>query len=186
MEVQKSTEFPYPCLKLYLQKRNMPNLANYICWGIYNLDPRSKHFINLLKVRLEFNFPDSFSRIARNEAHIRLMSSMWYASSAIIVISFIGFIAGVSSNIIPIVFGALPNEWPSILVPAHPSALVLPVISAVGAIAMKDSVEKYLHYMRIREIVFVLGTFDWAASMYPDLKKGLTNDAVQKEYISSP
>ena len=74
-------EFPYRYLKEYLQDRGIAHLAEIIPWSgnkpeSYPL--RTKHFINILKVRLEFLFPYQYLRIQRNEAHVRLMSSMWY------------------------------------------------------------------------------------------------------------
>ena len=71
-------EFPYRYLKEYLHDRGMYHLAEMIPWSgnepeSYPL--RTKHFINVLKVRLEFLFPYQYLRIQRNEAHVRLMSS---------------------------------------------------------------------------------------------------------------
>lgn len=53
-------EFPYRYLHEYLVERGLSHLANFIHWR--GSDPstysrRTKHFINALKVRLEFSFP---------------------------------------------------------------------------------------------------------------------------------
>lgn len=72
-------EFPYRYLHEYLVDRGLSHLANFIHWR--GNDPstysrRTKHFINALKVRLEFSFPYQYIRLQKNEAHVRLMSSI--------------------------------------------------------------------------------------------------------------
>jgi hypothetical protein len=99
-------QFPYANLKNYLSERGFGYLAKYVGWdneserkaknqntrpgeAKKNTGNRSKTIINRAKIRLAFFFPDQMVNLIRNEAHIRLASSMWYASKYIIKLSYI-------------------------------------------------------------------------------------------------
>jgi len=81
----QDVQFPYSNLRQYLEKRGFQHLAGHVKWGA-GASPnnpeaqRSKTFINSAKMRVSFFFPDQTNNLLRNEAHIRLASSMWYAS----------------------------------------------------------------------------------------------------------
>ena len=164
---EHNLEFPYRYLKEYLQDRGMKHLANIIPWS--GNDPKSyplrtKHFINILKVRLEFLFPYQYLRIQRNEAHVRLMSSMWYAAKSLIYASSIGVFIGTISIVVSVIVSK--SVWP---VPYFISIL-LPIIVLVLAIALKRRIESFLHYQRIREVVFILEAVFFAKKVYPDFE----------------
>jgi hypothetical protein len=79
-------QFPYSHLYEYLTERGLKHIADYVPWrgneeGSHGL--RTKMFINLLKIRLHYMVPLKCGEIVRNEAHIRMMSSVWYAASAL-------------------------------------------------------------------------------------------------------
>lgn len=157
-------EFPYRYLKEYLQDRGMKHLADIVPWS--GTEPKSyplrtKHFINILKVRLEFLFPYQYLRIQRNEAHVRLMSSMWYAAKSLIYASSIGVIIGMISIIVSLII--MKSLWP---VPYFISIL-LPTLVLVLSIVLKCHIESFLHYQRIREVVFILETAYFAKKIYP-------------------
>ncbi len=81
----KDVQFPYSNLAQYLNARGFDYLAQAIDWkpkfeGFEKGRQRSKAFVNKLKTRIAFFFPENTLNIIRNEAHIRLASSMWYAS----------------------------------------------------------------------------------------------------------
>jgi hypothetical protein len=161
-------EFPYRYLKEYLQERGMEHLARMVPWS--GNDPttyplRTKHFINILKVRLEFLFPYQYLRIQRNEAHVRLMSSMWYAAKALFVVSLIGTCIGIVSSGISM---AVSDSfvWP---VP-HFTGIVLPLLILILAATLKRQIEDFLHYQRIREVVFLLEAAYFANRLYPDIQ----------------
>jgi hypothetical protein len=103
--IPEDIQFPYSNLKNYLEARNFNHLFPYIKWdsrvilksgekntGESKRDEvseekdksRSKSFINQLKTRIHFFYPESTFNIIKNEAHIRLASSMWYASKYIL------------------------------------------------------------------------------------------------------
>ena len=51
--------------------------------GEKGLDHRTKMFLNILKIRLQLAAADKCGEIVRNEAHVRMMSSVWYAARAV-------------------------------------------------------------------------------------------------------
>ena len=88
-------QFPYCNLSAYLSSRGFDYDKDIINWdcdkegesgnkSISNQKNRSKAFINKLKMRISFFYPEALSTIIKNEAHIRFSSSMWYGLSVII------------------------------------------------------------------------------------------------------
>ena len=99
--VSQEVQFPYQNLKKYLEIRGFDYLAKNIFWDADYKDTsnesandktktvqRSKSFINKLKIRISYYFPNKTMNIIRNEAHIRLASSVWYATKYIIKTSY--------------------------------------------------------------------------------------------------
>jgi len=92
----EDVQYPYSNLKRYLDLRGFKHLLRYVNWKEHaNPSPtspteyqRSKTFINKLKMRIAFFFPEHDINIIRNEAHIRMASSMWHASKYIIATSY--------------------------------------------------------------------------------------------------
>lgn len=148
-------EFPYYNLYDYLKRRGFDHLLGLVRWSKSTTEEsgrRSKHFINILKVRLEFLFPNRYGRIARNEAHIRLNSSAWYVSRSLMKIATLGIFLGVTA--IVIVAASTGDVWPvQNLRPA-----VFPVLVLGAAAWSKRRIERVLHYQRVRETVFLLET----------------------------
>ncbi len=162
---EHNLEFPYRYLYEYLDDRDMKHLANIVQWK--GNDPtsyskRTKHFMNVIKVRLEFLFPYQYLRIQRNEAHVRLMSSMWYASKSLIAASIIGSIIG--SICVYTYWYTSGTGWPT----PYIGSLVLPVAVLALAIYFKKKVESFLHYQRIREVVFILEAAYVAKKLRPE------------------
>ena len=58
---------------------------------------RTRH-LDLMKIALEFTFPEQSSRLARNEAHVRLVCSIWYACCHLIYLAVIGILVAVVTN----------------------------------------------------------------------------------------
>lgn len=106
----KEVQFPYSNLAEYLEHRGFDYLANDIYWK-NEKNRRSKSFINQLKTRISFYFPDSTFQIIKNEAHIRFSSSMWYGMKLVISALYVTLIAflvidkkGYDINLIIIIF----------------------------------------------------------------------------------
>ncbi|MBA3031343.1 MAG: hypothetical protein FP816_21365 [Desulfobacteraceae bacterium] len=162
---EHNLEFPYRYLHEYLNDRGMKHLADIVPWEGNNpksYSKRTKHFINVIKVRLEFLFPYQFLRIQRNEAHVRLMSSIWYASKSLISASIIGCIIGVLCIVAHMYVSK--SSWP---IP-YIGSLVLPVSVLALAVYSKRNIESFLHYQRIREVVFILEAAYFAKKIKPE------------------
>ena len=149
----KYSEYPYPYLKQYLKARGHSSLARLITWSSEQ-QGRSKTFINRIKITLKTFYPIQSRSLIRNEAHIRLASSAWYASRTLfrlciagILISLLslgaawyrGFISGESEYLSWLIISA---KWP--------------VAMGLIAIYCKRAIVRFIHYQRLREIVFVL------------------------------
>jgi hypothetical protein len=173
---EPQVEFPYSHLFEFLKKRGLDYLARHVPWrgnDPRKLARRSKHFINALKIRLEFSFPENYGTIARNEAHIRLMTSMWYASKLLLYLSLAGLAAGL---IAAWHAGGESGNWYN----PQTSVVVLPL----GVMALcwlgKLGIERSLHYQRVREAVFVLETAHWASKQNRRLFDGLDSPSARR------
>lgn len=174
---QEDVEFPYLFLHEYLTQRGMSHLATHVPWR--GNDPnthqwRTKHFMNTLKTRLEFSYPDKVGTIVRNEAHVRLASSMWYICKTVIGISLLGvIIAGGASFWDGYAQGWQVGGWLS-----SPSLemVIVPVLVMGVAWRTQRGIENALHYQREREVLFILETAHWASELDKkiDLFVGLT------------
>ncbi len=93
-------EFPYGHIKEYLEERGFDDLASLVPWTgadfqrdendgarEINARKRSKHFINTIKLSIKQRDSRMYFDIQRNEAHVRLISSVWYGSRALIPVS---------------------------------------------------------------------------------------------------
>lgn len=86
-------QYPYSNLANYLLQRGFACSKEVIKWDDKssedkiphkNESTRSKAFINKLKIRIAYYFPEASFSIIKNEAHIRFASSMWYGFTVII------------------------------------------------------------------------------------------------------
>lgn len=109
-------------------------------------------FINILKVRLQFSNQKECNEIIRNEAHIRMMSSVWYAALQLeqvyLVLLFL-----------LLILSPFDNTTKS---PEFRTTLILLVVLLAGAEWLRRMIITFLHYQRVREIVYVLETADTA------------------------
>jgi hypothetical protein len=224
------TQFPYLYLKCYLKARGLTHLISLVPWCPKKESTkgyRTKMFINILKIRLLSFYPHISRDIIRNEAHVRLATSVWYASTVLINIS-VAIIAVLlicklfACNYLHIVAGDVVNaKHPSSKTNTEPKALPLSsgqvivfvmakkttgsahdgrstsaVLGSAAAgnmnsklfvsvsfillllffcIAMKYHLRKCIHYMRVREVIYVLETayaaekMDGALSVFEEL-----------------
>jgi hypothetical protein len=86
--VADEVQFPYSNLKHYLKQRGFKELSELIDWGPNKINERSKSFINKWKIRLAFFYPEQTLNLVRNEAHIRLASSVWYAAGYVVKVAY--------------------------------------------------------------------------------------------------
>lgn len=144
-------EFPYRNLKAYLDARGLQHLSKFVPWDINNPDNRSKAFINRLKIRIHFFYPDKTGNILKNEGHIRLMSSLWYLCNYLKTLSLLCL----SINLLTFFIGLYWNYTTILyfIISVFLSAFIF-LFAAYG----KKIIETFIHYQRVREIFYVLET----------------------------
>ena len=149
-------QFPYFFLHEYLVGRGLEHLAHWVPWQGRCPETwkyRSKMFINLLKIRLQFLVPEKCKEIIRTEAHVRMTTSMWYATSWLMQMSVIGFaVFGITVLVSGFKFDQL------IFLNG-----VIDILVFLFALFIRVQIEDYIHYMRVREIVYVLETAYFAS-----------------------
>lgn len=163
-------QFPYRYLYELLTIRGLAHLANIVPWK--GEDPtthtrRSKAFINILKTRLAFACPDKCGTITRNEAHIRLMSSVWYMCRSLAWFAVAGFIISVSGSLL---------LWATAGTLGLTRLFPLCLLSGsvfIGVSIARRIIERFFHYQRVREVIFVLETAFFASKTHPDILKEL-------------
>lgn len=161
-------QFPYSHLYEYLHTRGLGHLAEIVPWRGNDYGShgrRTKMFINLLKVRLHYTVPQKCGDIVRNEAHIRMMSSVWYAASALQQLCYVATVPAILS-VIP---GVVAHGWKRPEALGVLTFLLFLGILFFGAETLRLTIRKFFHYQRVREIVYVLKTAYFAT------KEGHTN-----------
>ena len=176
----QGAQFPYSHIKEYLQARGFSYLADNVPWSGSEFSNRSKMFINALKIRLELVAPAKCGAIVRNEAHVRMMSSVWFAARTLIFVccistlpvfaamlrfsaslhgqSFLSAMQSVADGLLSSQdYKSLPISAPSFY---HDFMvyLVLLLSAVVSAHWIQAHVEKCFHYQRVREVFYVLET----------------------------
>ncbi len=169
-------EFPYHFFKAYLNDRGIEYLAAHVPWpeqGSSNPEAtfrrRAKHWANALKIRVFLESPAAYGILARNEAHVRLSSSMWYVSRALMWGSSFGFVT----------FGI------SVLSPAVQCSpvIALPVVVLLLSALARWAIERSLHYQREREVLFMLEVAHWLwkTGRCPNMFDGLDGTSEQAD-----
>jgi hypothetical protein len=134
-------EFPYIHLGEYLKTRKLSNLGDLVTWDPTDRTKkgrRTRNFIDLLKIPIRFYGGSRVMHIIRNETNIRFLSSMWWAARILTWISLLALI---------------PMLW----YPTSPYfATTFIIFGAAGLI--RWGITNYIHDLRIREVVQVLGT----------------------------
>lgn len=166
-------EYPYNALREYLHYRGLRELEPYVEWKASDWDKkipdvsrRSKHFINEKKLIIKAYSDKLYFEIARNEAHIRLMSSLWYMSFTSVILSVVAIFALVQNH-------APANEADGPIFVAAASAWVILVING------------FFHYQRVREIVFVLEIWNIVSRQQRDSKQN-TRPISQTRSVGAP
>lgn len=157
-------QFPYFFLHEYLTGRGLQHLAQLVPWkGRYpdTWKYRTKMFINLLKIRLQFSVPEKCKEIVRNEAHVRMATSVWYATNWVMVAS----VVGLAFLLIASVRRLLGGVDHMLL-----GAFALDLVVLLIAVVMRFKIERFLHYLRVREVVYVLETAHFAMVNGVDLR----------------
>lgn len=164
-------QFPYEYLTDYLIARGHTHLADMITWNERN-QQRSKTFINQIKIRLDYHFPEKYKRITRNEAHVRLATSTWYVGKILFWLS----ISGISIVVISFLIFTGINGTESSLksIPEFFSRLAYPAFILALATFSVSKTENFIHYQRLREAFYVL---ELAYTAFMD------DDKLKKRYL---
>ncbi len=158
-------EFPYSHLKEYLNDRGFHELAKFVKWKADPKNPfariktRTKQFINDKKARLEFYYPNQLRELTRIEGHIRLHSSLWYASFYLGYISILGLFFGLSTN------GILLYRFNKFKV----EIILFPICVYLISCFLQHLIEKAFHYQRAREVFYVLTLVSLARDLNPKI-----------------
>ena len=149
-----ATEYPYGYLRRYLVARGLYHLLIFVPWCYSREEDgfRSKTIINELKTIIKSGNNGHYTTdLLRNEAHIRMMTSMWYVMKYLWWLTIILFSTGVVLRGILFIAEHKKTEFAHI-----PCAIV--VFGLLFALFKwgKKSIEESIHYIRIREIVTVL------------------------------
>jgi hypothetical protein len=164
-------QFPYSNIAAYLEARGYNHLAKIVPWSGSTFEHRSKMFINILKVRLELVAPSKCSVIVGNEAHIRMMSSVWYASKTLFAVCLLSTIP-VFTHFQSLMLACKAyfqhasgwgspvtlSKYEQLLFHDFLIYMVLFSFTAITAFWVKRHVERCFHYQRVREVVYVLET----------------------------
>jgi len=166
-------QFPYSHLYEYLNSRRLNHLAAHVPWhgNDKSIDARSKMFINVLKIRLQFHNQKRCGEIVRNEAHVRMMSSMWFAAKQLE--SVLGVLLVLMVTISALRGGRVLPPYPA----GETLLGSLLILFLIAAQWLCRSILKFLHYQRVREIVYVLETAHtaWKAGQ-KDMFEGLERE----------
>jgi hypothetical protein len=156
-------QFPYRDLKGYLLKRRLNHLANLVPWTKDNPSGRSKMFINALKVRLSLAVPERFAAIVANEAQVRLTTSVWYASLWLGLASFVGLVLWLLGLAVALTHclglhegEAYSSDFVFQCWCTFPAVFSWILAVYAGGIIVRREIIKFLHYQRVREVVWLL------------------------------
>jgi hypothetical protein len=158
-------QFPYRYMRCYLAARGLAHLSEYVPWcprcaGTTN--HRTKMFINILKIRLADLAPNFGRDIVRNEAHVRLATSVWYASTTLMALVLVcAFVLGAA-----VAYGHFQHHVTILSEPLYNTIAVLVIVLALGWL-MHHQLRKCIHYMRVREVVYVLEATHLATTLAP-------------------
>jgi hypothetical protein len=146
------TQFPYLHIRCYLSARGLEHLIRLIPWCPENAyesthGRRTKMYINIIKIRLLSFSPYASREIIRNEAHVRLATSVWYASRTLGYLSFF---------LILVLLSAVPNCIRYKMTAALFAPLAIVLLLLFFCIGMLYHLRKCIHYMRVREVLYVL------------------------------
>ncbi|MCG6552066.1 MAG: hypothetical protein L7F77_07040 [Candidatus Magnetominusculus sp. LBB02] len=182
-ELGLDTQFPYYHIRCYLAARGLNHLVQLVPWCPLCSETkgcRTKMFINILKIRLLSFFPNLSRDVIRNEAHVRLSTSVWYVSSALARVSLFSIVVS-SVAIVPLFVRLLMGKLSYILTKEIGFLFFVSYSFAVLLLLlcffMRRHLGRCVHYMRVREVIYVLE----AAYLALKTDKTLLDDIISKD-----
>jgi hypothetical protein len=156
---EENCQFPYEHYNTYLIKRGEEDLIQYAKWCT-SKDTRTKNALNKLKLEISNKAPKNQSIIIRNEAHIRMASSSFFATRYMIILTPALAIILLSLGIY---YGFNKTDF-DINTRSIWLSFILQVVVLAFNWFLHSQIIRFLHYQRLREIFFVL-------QIYSGLKK---------------
>ena len=165
-------QWPYQNLSKYLEAR-LPHLKSLVPWDPEDIKQtnedskqtnsnykkqRTKTYMNILKNQIRFYLPDKYLTIARNEAHVRLSSSLWFVIVYLIRLAEANLLISIIT-------------WKFLHYPAR--YIIIYLLSVILLIVLKHQIQKFFYYQRMRELVFLLDTAFQALKTEPRFAKEL-------------
>lgn len=168
LALSPGAHFPYSHTKQYFVARDLMDLAGMVRWSGTDTDWKksSKTFLNTLKIRMQWVAPRKCGEIVRNEAHIRMMSSVWFAAKSVFHV----FYASLLPVAVALWYRFYQPSLKSFHQPAdaadfyapfyHDCAVYIAVASFafISAFWLMRRVESRFHYWRFKEVIYVLET----------------------------
>lgn len=146
--ISERCDFPYTNYYKYLLRRNMGELLEHVNW--FTIEDRSKNKINSLKIKIQIFANEAYALINKNESHIRMSSSTWHIAKLLIVVTGVSSLVFLAKALIMIKSSGV---WSDI---TQYVAFVLPFSMLLLVLYIRNSVVKYIHYQRMREIQYTL------------------------------
>lgn len=115
---------------------------------------RSKSRINTDKMDIAEKEPLLYRSVNKNEAHIRFMNSIWYASAILLKVSVILGIAAIAAAFFPRLFPQYAAYAPGPLKLFYME--LVSIAYALICLYIRHSVKESFHYQRVREINMIL------------------------------
>lgn len=150
--ISKRCEFPYTNYYKYLLKRNMGELLEHVNW--FTVEDRSKNKINALKIQIQLFANEAYALINKNESHIRMSSSTWHITRLLILVTSISLVVFSVLAVYKLFFN--PGEIKT----TQCIAVLLPLAMFLLVLYIRNSILKYIHYQRMREIQYTLQIYN--------------------------
>lgn len=174
-------EFPYRYFNKYLKFRGLDHLSPLAIW-CRKKEHRTKNYINILKTRIRFYFPNNCSTMIKNEAHVRLATSVWYVGRVVRRICLTVLLLWAITLYINYLNSGLVDAGRGIDASSIVAALFTILSGGYLGVYLQSHVEDFLHYQRQREIVHVL-ELGWIMSLDNSKILGKPFDITHKKII---
>jgi len=169
-------QFPYMHLRCYLAARGLEHLIHLVPWCPQKPDTvafRTKMYINILKVRVLSRYPHMSRDIIRNEAHVRLATSVWYACTSLLYLAVLVLLVLLVAGVFCV---GLDMKSPLFV------STAVCLLLGFFCVAMRYHLRKCIHYMRVREVIYVLESAHGAEQIGGE---GLFADLIKKDNSSA-
>jgi len=152
-----------------LEKRKLVHLKKYVYWSKATDEhaaperdddiPRSKFHVGRIKSALNMFVPESMNIVVKNEAHARFLNAMWYSCSATRFTAFGITVVALTIILCKLVWppGPLQDYFRSnIEIAIAIRLIIVSIVFVLLSIRIRKMILDNFHYLRVREIIFIL------------------------------